>query len=60
MFQRHVFTCPDVIYLLNRQKKINRLLIGANLIAFGGFYIYGRHLDKQDTAELHIVENIAE
>lgn len=56
MFTRHQFTCPDVIYLVNRQKKINRVTLGVSLIFWGGAYIYGQQVNKQierNMEELH-------
>ena len=51
MFTRHQFVCPDVVYLINRQKKINRLTLGANLIFWGGVYMYGHYLNVVEARE---------
>lgn len=51
----HTFTCPDVIYLMNRQKKINRISLLVNLIFLGGLISWGavekRLEDKIDRHE---------
>lgn len=45
---KHEFTCPDVIYLRNRQKKINRYAIGANLVFYGGMFAGLKALEVRD------------
>lgn len=52
MFKRHVYTCPDVVYLINRQKRINQASIGLSLIFWGGMVMYGNHLAKKDERKL--------
>lgn len=39
MFKRHQYTCPDVIYLRNRQKKIQIAAIGAQIVFWGGLWL---------------------
>jgi hypothetical protein len=46
MFKKHIYTCPDVIYLRNRQKKINHITIGVNLIFFGALWLYGARAER--------------
>lgn len=56
MFTRHVYTCPDVIYLRNRQKRINHASIGLTILIYGGLYLYGLRVTKQidqNIEELH-------
>lgn len=54
MFKRnkHVFTCPDVIYLRNRQKKFNRISIATNIIFMVGLWTVGTIVEKRQTTEL--------
>lgn len=49
---KHQFTCPDVIYLRNRQKKINKISIAVNLIFIGGMWVAGLVAEKKLTAEI--------
>lgn len=56
MFKRHVYTCPDVIYLRNRQKRIAMANFGLMLIFWGGLYIYGKAVENdidKSLEELH-------
>ena len=52
MFKRHVFTCPDVIYLRNRQRKIALATNGVALLLFGCAWVYGTVLEKRLDEEL--------
>lgn len=45
---KHVFTCPDVIYLMNRRKRNNRITIGVWAVTALASTIYGYYLDKQE------------
>lgn len=56
MFKRHEFTCPDVIYLVDRQKKINRLSWAAVIVFYGGLWVTGQALADRVTAELEELE----
>jgi len=44
MFRRekHVFTCPDVIYLRERAKRNQRISIGVNLAFMAALYVAGK------------------
>lgn len=44
---KHVYTCPDVIHIMNRRKRNNRIAIGVWVATLLGSTIYGYHLDKQ-------------
>lgn len=44
---KHVFTCPDVIYLQNRAKKQNRIALAINLIFLAGMLGAGYVSDKK-------------
>lgn len=55
---KHEFTCPDVIYLRNRQKKINRWSIAINLLFFAGVWVVGDVMDKRETERLATVTDI--
>lgn len=46
MFTRHEFTCPDVIYLRNRQRKIGIAYTGAMLVLYGGLWAYATFKGK--------------
>lgn len=54
MFKRnkHLFTCPDVIYLRARQKKMNRISIAVNVLFIAGLWVWGTVLDKELDVEL--------
>lgn len=47
MFKRHVFTCPDVIYLRNRQKKINIATMAVQIVFWGGLLGWGYVEDRK-------------
>lgn len=49
---KHQFTCPDVIYLLDRQKKMNRIAIAINAIFFGGLMLAGWNETRKLEAEI--------
>lgn len=49
---KHVFTCPDVIHLRNRQKKLNRISIALNLLLFGGMWAGGKALEARELRQL--------
>jgi hypothetical protein len=58
MFKKHIYTCPDVIYLRNRNCQIltaNFAVIGIMLSVLWG---YGTYLEKQEKKRLlRSVEN---
>lgn len=49
MFKRHAYTCPDVIYLRNRQKKINRISLAGPIAFYGALWVYGTVLTRRDS-----------
>lgn len=52
MFDKHTFTCPDVIYLRKKAKK-NQLIAIAIQLAFGlGLIGYGKALEIRDRKSL--------
>lgn len=54
---RHQFTCPDVIYLRNQQKKAQLTILGVYAVFFGGLALVGHRLEKDLDDELQkIVE----
>jgi hypothetical protein len=44
----HEFTCPDVLYLQARQKKITYTAIAVYGTIFVGMYGYGKYLERKD------------
>lgn len=58
MFKKHIYTCPDVIYLRDRNRKIliaNFTVMGIVLSVLWGF---GTYLEKQEKKRLlRSVEN---
>lgn len=56
MFKKHTFTCPDVIYLRNRQKQINRVNLGAMIVFYGGLWAYGYALQRREANAPHDTE----
>lgn len=46
--KKHNFTCPDVIFLLDRQKKINRATIAVNLLFVGGLIAVGKIAEMRE------------
>lgn len=47
MFKKHVFTCPDTIYLRNRAKRNNRIAMGVNVVIFGALWAYAWHSERK-------------
>lgn len=56
MFKKHQFTCPDVIYLQNRQKKLAKINLGFIVLFYGGLYAAAKTAEKRDIQKL---ENLA-
>lgn len=50
---RHQFTCPDVIYLRNRQKKIAYANLGVTFLMYGGLWVAGKRMEKKLDDELN-------
>lgn len=48
MFEKHSFTCPDVIYLIDKQKKRNRLTLVVSLVSSIGLIVTGKMLEARD------------
>lgn len=49
---RHEFECPDVVYLRNRQKKINIANIAVWVLGMAGLQVYGWWAEKNEAAKL--------
>lgn len=47
--KKHVFTCPDVIYLRTRQKKINRNVIVVEAVIMLAGIAYIAYEDRRST-----------
>lgn len=54
---KHVFTCPDVIHLRNRQKKLTRISIAVNGAFFLGMLAAGKALEARDNKALADLAN---
>lgn len=50
---KHVFTCPDVIYLMDKQKKYNRIALAINGVFFGGLFIGAKMLEASENKKLN-------
>lgn len=44
---KHVYTCPDFIYMMDRRKRNNRIALGVWAVVMLGSTVYGWKLDKQ-------------
>ena len=51
-YHKHVYTCPDVIYLRNRQKKINIANIAVTVLGTVALWGYGYWADKNEAKNL--------
>jgi hypothetical protein len=40
MFKRHVYTCPDVIYLRNRAIRHNIIASGVMIVLYGAAWLF--------------------
>jgi hypothetical protein len=49
MFKRnkHVFTCPDAIWSMNRRKKINRITLIGNAVGLAALMGFGWYADRK-------------
>ena len=47
MFKRHVYTCPDVIYIRNRNRKIGIITNGATLGLFAALWVYAWYEERK-------------
>lgn len=52
MFNKHSYTCPDVIYLRNRHKKVQTISIAVQLATFAGLWAGGKALERRETKKL--------
>jgi hypothetical protein len=66
MFKRqpkHVFTCPDVIYLQQKAKRNKKIILMTNFVLFAGLWAVGvalEQLDREAEAELETIETPSE
>lgn len=51
MFSRHEYTCPDVIYLRNRNKKIQLANLAFGAFTIAAFTVMGYVEDKKTRPE---------
>lgn len=49
---KHTYTCPDVIYLRNRQKKVVAINLVATLLFIAALNVYGHLEEDKWTDEL--------
>lgn len=52
MFQKHTFTCPDVIYLQQRARKFQYINLGVTAALMLGAWGYGSYLLRKEEKEL--------
>jgi hypothetical protein len=60
MFKKHQFTCPDVIYVRNQQKKTALATFGIYGLVFGALAIAARRSEKQFEQDLETNETPVE
>lgn len=49
---KHVFTCPDVLYMRSKQKKYNRIAITGVAGSTLALFLVGKYLDHKETKQL--------
>jgi hypothetical protein len=47
MFKRHVYTCPDIIHLRNRQKKIYIANTAMLVVFIAGSFLVEKYQDRK-------------
>lgn len=57
MFNRHVYTCPDVIHDRKVARRNGFIAIGVNLIFLGGLAIWGKQAERAIENEIDEHEN---
>ena len=55
---KHTFTCEDVIYLQNRQRKIYQANFIATVVFTVGLWLVGKRLEKKEELELQSEYNL--
>lgn len=58
MFTKHVYTCPDVIHITRRTKKITYSILGAEALIFVAMLAAGWLLEKQDKKDARYLKAV--
>jgi hypothetical protein len=58
---KHVFTCPDVLYMRSKAKRNNRIVIGATVALATFSFLYATYLERKENndnvVDLKAVQN---
>jgi len=58
MFTKHTYTCPDVIYMRKRNRRITLANLGITVVLGSAAYAYGWYVERKEARERQTMTGI--